>query len=222
MKKRKVGCKNNRFIQMENGASRMTLYHGMGYKNTGSMLSAPGVRLWKSLFPAPPIHPGHFFPFPVNLELERKASTKFGFICSILIHTIQSICRNSECPKKSIEKLLFFREISGAWDSGRLDLRAPDISRAQDQPYTPQPDEAVALRGWKPSRVIRMWMFDSKFSSTSRCECFEPGAPLRKVLQGIFIDSSNRFSHTGLPHQKATKDGPANNCRKVQWRLVNH
>jgi len=47
---------------MENGASRMTLYHGIGEKKES-----------------------HFwFPFPMNLELERKASTKFGLI---LFHT---------------------------------------------------------------------------------------------------------------------------------------
>lgn len=160
---------------MGNGASRMTLYHGIGEKNTGSMLSAPGVRLWKSHFPAPPIHPGHFwFPFPMNLELKRKESTKFGLIYFVSYWFIQSN------PSVGIRNVLKnqSREIFGAWDSGRWDLRAPDISRAQDQPYTPQPDQDAS-----PSRVIRMWMFDSKFLSTSRCGVLNLGLLYEKVFK---------------------------------------
>lgn len=187
---------------MENGASRMTLHHGIGEKNTGSMLSVPGVRLWKSFL----------VPFPNESWTRAQSIDKIrGLFCFILIHTMRSICRNSECPKKSIEgdlRSLRFRTVRSPSPRYFKGAGPAVYPTAWSGRFTLPGDQNVNV--WQQVfKYIKIW-------------CFEPGAPLRKVLQGIFIDSSQPFSHTGLPHQKATKDGPANNCRKVQWRLVNH
>ena len=165
---------------MENGASRMTLY-GIGEKNAGSMLSVPGVRLWKSFL----------VPFPNESWTRAQIIDKIRayIFCFILIHTIQSICRNSECPKKSIEgdlRSLRFRTVRSP---------SPRYFKGAGPAVYPTAWWGRRFKGLKTlpgDQNVNVWQQVFKYI---KMWCFEPGAPLRKGFQGICIDSSNRFSH---------------------------
>lgn len=144
-------------------------------------------------------------------QLHQSTLAIFGSLSQRILNSSANHQQNSAnflSPNglKSRSKTCFWRHHD--WDSGRLDLRAPDISRAQDQPYTPRP--AVMIVGLHPPG----W---------SECECLTASFKYIKMWDVVFWtwgSSAKRFQDirflqpflTGFPRQEATKDGPANNC----------
>ena len=125
-------------------------------------------------------------------QLHQSTLAIFGSLSQRILNSSANHQQNSAnflSPNglKSRSKTCFWRHHD--WDSGRLDLRAPDISRAQDQPYTPRP--AVMIVGLHPPG----W---------SECECLTASFKYIKMWDVVFWtwgSSAKRFQDIRFLHR---------------------